>query len=164
MRRAACRGQRWDQPVQVLPLLPPEERARLAGWRQRLLRDPDDQLREREACGVLQPFMDPNLRSQPRAYHGFHAELGTRGLISFERTDDPFYAICCFFVIKQTGDLRLAFDTRLANTQFVAPPKRALPPAASFAAIEVDTADNTPQCFMGTADISNAFLQHAVAR
>lgn len=49
------------------------------------------------------------------------------------------------------------FDTRLSNTQFVTPPKTALPSAAAFAAIEVETSGNERHCFMGTADISNAF-------
>lgn len=65
-----------------------------------MLRDPEDQQREREACGLTQPLMDPILRSQPRAYHGFLVELMKRGLTSMERTDEHSYTVGCFFVIK----------------------------------------------------------------
>lgn len=144
-------------PVDVMPLLPPDEQARLAGWRHRLLRDPEDQQREREACSIAEPFMDSILRSQPRAYHGFLAELLSRGLISLERTDDAAYTVGCFFVIKKSGALRLVFGTRLANTQFITPPKTALPSAAAFAAVEVEAASGGGRCYMGSADMSNAF-------
>lgn len=151
----------WPQvgaaPIDVLPLLPDADRAQLADWRQRLLRDPDEQLRGRQACGVLRPYMDPILRTQPRVYHDFITELAARGHIVFERTDSTDFTVGCFCVLKKSGSLRLVFDTRLANTQFIDPPVTALPSAAAFAAVEAEAIDDNRHCYMATADISNAF-------
>lgn len=84
-------------------------------------------------------------------------ELMPRGLLSFERTDEVSYTVGCFFVIKKSGALRSVFDTRLANTQFVAPPKMALPSAAALVAVEVEASAGAGGCYIGSADISNAF-------
>lgn len=55
-------------------------------------------------------------------------------------------------------------STRLANTQFIPPPVTALPSAAAFAAMEVERTDGKRDCYMATADISNAFYTMKLPR
>lgn len=144
------------EPVDVLPLHPDGDRAR------RLLRDPEDQLREREASGVSRPYMSPILRSRPRMYYGFVAELHARGLIEFARCGDQSFTAECCCVVKKSGALRLV--SRLANMQYIAPPVTPLPSAAALAAVEAEHMDVERQCFMATADISNAFCNMQLPR
>ena len=58
-----------------------------------------------------------------------------------------------FFVVKSNGQLRLMFDTRLANITFIDPPHTQLPTAGSFSRIESEIPENYFAC----GDISCAF-------
>lgn len=97
-------------------------------------------------------------------YHSFVAELHARGLIMFERFDDPFFSVGHFCVLKKTGALRLVFDTRLANMQFINPPVTALPSAVASCVVKVESTDGQRQFFMATADISNAFYNMMLSK
>ena len=63
--------------------------------------------------------------------------------------------IGCFFVKKKNGKLRLIFDTRLANSEFISPAPVDLPTPSAFGNLEVGSAP----VFGATGDIDNAFYR-----
>ena len=73
------------QPIAVSDFARPEDRERLIGWRQHLLRSAGDAERARQESGVVRPYMDLVLRRSKRHYGEFVKELSRRGLVRFRR-------------------------------------------------------------------------------
>ena len=140
------------QPIVVSDFARPEDRERLIGWRQHLLRSAGDAAVARQESGVVRPYMDSVLRRSKRQYGEFVKELSRRGLVRFRRCTSTSFTVGVFFVVKKTGQLRIVFDTRLANCDFIPAASTRLPSAASFASLEGEGA-----LFGATADVANAF-------
>ena len=111
----------------------------LSGWRQRLLRCPDEASALKAASGVSRPYVDVVLRHNGVAYADFLWRLFDRGMIQFRVADsDAGPSLGFFFTRKSNGKLRLVFDTRMANYDFVAPASTRLPTPGAWGRLESD--------------------------
>ncbi|CAK0858696.1 unnamed protein product, partial [Prorocentrum cordatum] len=111
----------------------------LQGWRQTML-NPESVVAElRDELGIQRPYVDPELRYQPKSYAQFLKQLEAHDMISWRAaSDQSSHTIGLFFVEKSNHMLRLAFDTRLANCSFVTPPPTKLPTPSAWASVDCD--------------------------
>eukprot|EP00973_Karenia_brevis_P075510 10488454-Karenia_brevis.AAC.1 len=98
---------------------------------------------------LRQPYMDPVLARSKLKYCEFLWRLKNRGIINWTLAGERKASAGAFFVEKSDGSLRLIFDTRIANTRFIDPPKTSLPTTGAFSKIE--TSDS--KCFLASGDI-----------
>ena len=104
---------------------------------------------------MKRPYSDPTLMSSPAQYGGFLREASKRGIIRFRLRSGRCAVLGVFFVIKKDGrSLRIIFDTRFLNCEFIPPPSTSLATAAAFGRLETPVDVDT---VIGTADVSNAF-------
>ena len=83
-------------------------------------------------------------------------EMHQRGLVVFDADDGAPAALGIFFVRKKDGSLRIIFDTRLLNLQFVDPLSVQLPTAGALCNMEV--ADGQ-ELEVAACDVSTAFYR-----
>lgn len=141
-----------SEPIAVEDFAKPDDRERLLGWRRHLLRSPDEASQALLASGVRRPYMDPVPARSTRQYKYFIKELSRRGLVRFRAADNGYFFVGIFFVVKKSGQLRMVFDTRVANCDFVPAASTRLPSVASFAGVEA-----SGEVYGASADVSNAF-------
>ena len=119
-----------------------------------LLRPPCEAESLRNELQLQRPYSDPSLVNCPKKYSGFLWRLQQAGMIKFSvRFGSRNSTVGIFFVQKTNGDLRLIFDTRIANCTFHEPPSTRLPTSAALSGIESDSQEN----YVATGDIECAF-------
>ncbi|CAK0880338.1 unnamed protein product, partial [Prorocentrum cordatum] len=125
-------------PVPTADLVSDADRSTLSGWRQQMLRDPAETAALRMNSGIGSPYVDPRLRFRPREYADFLLRLDQAGVLEWEVAErQAAYSTGFFFVEKSNGvNLRLVFDTRVANMSFSAPPSTRLPTPSAWSALE----------------------------
>ena len=125
-------------PVALEDILPSADVDWLGRWRQKLLRPAvESQALRTEAC-PRGPYCDPSLTRSPRTYADFLWTLHNAGMLRWERSAAAGTAnVGVFFVLKSDGkSLRLIFDTRTANCDYIDPPSTRLPSAAAMSHLE----------------------------
>ena len=147
-----------NRPVPLGECLPDADREWLGAWRQHMLQ-PDDVCKSQRVDVV--PYIDPILKHNPQAYNDFLKELVSRNMIDFKIDDGSAASLGVFFVKKKSGQLRLIFDTRKLNQEFVPPPSTDLPSADAFTRTEF--VESSP-FYVGSGDLANAFYTLAVPR
>ena len=147
--------------MELASLLPPAEFSLLHDWKRHLFADAASCSSSlNESVGVpTVPHCDRELFRSPRSYGDFLTRLYDCNMIRFDLYEGEPHNMGIFFVKKKSGQLRIIFDTRRLNEQFVAPPKTALPTAASMSAIECDPDEDL---VIASGDISNAFYGMSV--
>ena len=73
-------------------------------------------------------------------------------MLEFINEDVTYLGV--FLVRKKSGQLRIIFDTRVANTFFKQPPHTSLPTAAAIAGVE---ARHGEELYFSAGDIESAF-------
>ena len=101
---------------------------------------------------LKQPYFDPLLKFNRRAYASFVRKLHDSGVIEFRRSVREQCGLFC--VWKKSGKQRLVVDARLTNLWFSDPEPVALATGTSFGNIEVD--GHGPIQLAGV-DIADAF-------
>ena len=147
-------------PVALDEILPAADVDWLGCWRQKLLRpSADAQALRTEAC-PRGPYCDPSLIRSPRTYADFLWTLHHAGMLRWERSAAVGAAnVGVFFALKSDGrSLRLIFDTRTANCDYVAPPSTRLPTAAAMGNLECPEGD----MYLCSGDIECAFYRMRV--
>ncbi|CAK0871171.1 unnamed protein product, partial [Prorocentrum cordatum] len=111
----------------------------LQGWRQIMLNPESVAAELRDALGIARPCVGPELRFQPKSCAQFLKQLEARDMIA-RRAASPqsSHSIGLFFGEKSIRMPRLAFDTRLANCSFAAPPATELPTPSARASVDCD--------------------------
>ncbi|CAK0817312.1 unnamed protein product, partial [Prorocentrum cordatum] len=104
--------------------------------------------------GIGSPYVDPRLRFRPREYADFLLRLDQAGMLEWEVAErQAAYSTGFFFVEKSNGvNLRLVFDTRVANMSFSAPPSTRLPTPSAWSALEASN-----DFYVAQGDIQCAF-------
>ncbi len=145
-----------SQPVGLLDCLPAADSEWLQAWQEHMLiQSPLDSPSDE----VVHPYIDPVLKHNRREYTGFLKELANRNMIKFKQVDSYGSQLGIFFVKKKSGQLRLIFDTRKLNQQFVQPPHTDLPTADAFSRITIPEGSTF---YVGSGDLANAFYTLAV--
>ena len=101
-----------DQAMVIEDHLAAAHRDQLVGPTSSLLRADDEIQSAFERSGVTSPYVDPAFNS-PRVYGVFLHDLSSRNLIRFVPEAPAYLGVFC--VAKKSGQLRLIFDTRVAN-------------------------------------------------
>ena len=151
------------KPIEVLSAVHAADQPGLAEWERHLLRDPCDAEEHRARLDAKKPYCDPALMKSQSSYGGFLQGLHKRGMLAFRRcTVGELGALGVFFVLKKDGmSLRIVFDTRFLNCDFIDAPSTSLPSGGSFARIETDMGEHL---YIASCDISNAFYGLRVPR
>ncbi|CAK0838172.1 unnamed protein product [Prorocentrum cordatum] len=111
----------------------------LQGWRQTTLNSESVAAGLRDALGIQRPYVDPELRYQPKSHAQFSKQLEAHDMISWRAaSSQSSHTIGLFFVEKSNHVLRLVFDTRLANCSFATPPATKLPTPSAWASVDCD--------------------------
>ena len=117
-----------------------------------MLRDPADAAALKQDSGLGSPYVDPRLRFRPREYADFLLRLDRAGMLEWEVAErQATFSTGFFFVEKSNGvNLRLVFDTRVANMSFTTPPSTRLPTPSAWSSLEAAsdfyTAQGDIQC------------------
>ena len=119
-------------------------------WSRHLLRDKAIQ-REH-----VQPYIDQALIRDKKQYATFIGDLMSSNLVRLAKPTKPTLGI--FFVAKGEH-IRMIFDTRRVNQEFVAPAYSQLPTTGAWEHLELDAGE--PLC-LAQLDVSNAFYQMRV--
>ena len=147
----------WPQvantPVPLEDCLSAADREWLGSWHKHML------VRDAVDSDDIKTYVDPVLKHDKKAYGKFLGELYRRNMVQFRPANGEEGVLGIFFVRKKSGQLRLIFDTRVMNRDFVVPPKTDLPSADAFTRIEVP---NDEQFYIGSGDLANAFYTLAV--
>ena len=145
-----------SEPVGLVDCIPDADSEWLQAWREHMLKHGpggDD------GSVDIQPYIDPILKHNKKEYAGFLKELQLRNMIKFKRVDGYGSQLGIFFVKKKSGQLRLIFDTRKLNQQFIEPPHTDLPSADAFSRVSLP---EDSQFYIGSGDLANAFYTLAV--
>ncbi|CAK0911449.1 unnamed protein product [Prorocentrum cordatum] len=85
----------------------------LQDWRQSMLNPESVAAELRDSLGVTSPYVDPELRFEPKSYAEFLKQLEAHGMISWRvSSEQASFSTGLFFAQKSNGKLRLVFDTR----------------------------------------------------
>ena len=140
-----------SQPVSAMGCLAKGDREWLGAWRTHMLRPSDDVVAEQEP---FTPYIDPVLKHNKMEYAGFLEELHQRNMIGFTNISEYGGMLGVFFVKKNSGQLRLIFDTRKLNQLFRDPPNTDLPSAEAFTLLETV---QDKSFYIAPGDLANAF-------
>ena len=148
-------------PIPLVEHLPPADRQLLSEWNRHLLRDEADAANQKRLCGLNLTHCDPELFKNTKVYSKFLLELHRRGVPRW-RVARPGERgrLGILFVWQNDGTLRIVFDTRMLNTDFVRAPSMRLPSGSSLAGTECE---RTADFFVGTGDTSCCYY-HGCAR
>ncbi len=105
--------------VPAIALTSDEVSKLLCDWESRMLRPVAEVQELRDAAGLHQCYTDSKPTRSSKTYMKFLRRLHAAGLVEFRVDLTP--TVGCFFVRKRDGSLRVIFDTRIANLDFVAP-------------------------------------------
>ena len=106
-------------PVPLRDQLPTEDRFLLDG-QAALLLSPAQVDENLIQSGLDAPYLDPRLKAPAKVCGGFVRQLAARRVVTYGR--ECRSRVGAFFVRKKGGDLRLIFDTRIANCHFPSRP------------------------------------------
>ena len=118
-------------PMNLIDGLDGADRARLNDRERHMLRDPNEADEVRQRAGLRRPHCDKELFKSPKVYGDFLNRLADAGMVRFERAERREGVLGVFFVHVQFGQLRIVFDARILNSQFLDPPRMQLPSAAA---------------------------------
>ena len=140
-----------SSPVPLESSLSPADKHWVHGWRSNMLRDPQSAASLRAEAGVT-PYYDPAFNNT-RVYSRFLQRLDQSGMLRWVMADGRKGSLGIFFVWKKGRKfMRLIFDTRVANTNFVDPPATQLPTASAFSRVEAPDG-----MYFAQGDPKNAF-------
>ncbi len=112
-------------------------------------------------------YMDPTLKSDPRAWASFVHQLYKANVIIF--ISDPRVQIGAFFVLTNNGKLRFIADARRANRLFRRPPKTILGSIESWSRLDLHSdldghELDDAELFVAQEDVKDFFFRLAIAR
>jgi len=85
-----------------------------------MLASPEVRATQLSDAALGKVFVDSTLVRNPRAYAQFLCNIHGSGMLRWS-VGDGSHSVGIFFVKKKSGKLRIIFDTRLANCDFVSP-------------------------------------------
>ncbi|CAK0875907.1 unnamed protein product [Prorocentrum cordatum] len=113
--------------------------AALQGWGQSMLNPESVAAELRESPGASRPYADPELRHRPKSCAQFLKQPEARDAMSRQAASPlASFTTSLFFVEKSNHMLRFAFDTRMANCSFAAPPAARHPTPGARASVDCD--------------------------
>ena len=138
-------------PVPLASPLSPADKQWVHGWRSNMLRDPKSAASLRAEAGVT-PYYDPAFKNT-RVYSRFLEKFDQAGMLRWSMADGRQGCLGVFCVWKKVRQsMRLIFDTRVANTNFVDHPATQLPTASTFGRMEAPEG-----LYFAQGDLNNAF-------
>lgn len=106
-----------------------------------MLRDEKANLAARPRLNIRRAYCGPFARP-PRRYSELLRRLYDSGMLRWRFAEDNEQGeLGIFCVPKESGQLRLIFDTRLVNTRFRGAPPKPLPSVSAFSALDVSEGD-----------------------
>ena len=118
---------------EVVQVLPQGKADVFRGFREQMLRSPEDFEEHQALVGEAGLYMDPVLAKNRRKYIQFVKQLRGKGIVCFSLHADEHCGI--FFVTKKSGALRFICDARRTNARFKPPPCVKLPTGEAFSRI-----------------------------
>jgi len=162
-----------SKAVSLADGLPEADRSLLADWKTHMLRSTLDNNtlmsdlklshnlhsntsahEDTSSKKVKKAYCDPALFRNTSVYADFLRRLDAGGMLHWVPAHSRRGVLGVFFVAKKDGSLRLIFDTRILNHDFIDPPHTALPSGAAFSSLEVERGSDF---YFGSFDIRNAF-------
>ena len=142
-----------SHPTPIESIMQPSDISSLGCGCEHILRSEASREALRQECNIRQPYSDPTLVGNPKEYSHFLWKMHSCGMIRWSLADGRVHTLGIFFVAKSNGMLRIIFDTRIANFDFVEPPCTALPTASALGKVESKSGKN----YMATGDLECAF-------
>ncbi|MCP2504969.1 MAG: hypothetical protein NLN65_06720, partial [Candidatus Poseidoniaceae archaeon] len=150
-----------SSPCDLVKGLPEADRTMLADWNTRMLNTHVESCSPNSTADNMpstqktkKAYCDPALFRSASVYADFLRRLDAAGMIHWTRAEGRKGVLGVFFVAKKNGSLRLIFDTRVLNQDFIEPAHTALPSGSAFSNIDMPEDKNF---VFGSFDIQNAF-------
>eukprot|EP00959_Pyramimonas_sp_CCMP1952_P005949 124635-Pyramimonas_sp.AAC.1 len=125
-----------SKPVFLTDLLGDVDTSWLRDWKGHMLRPPRAARSLRAEACPRGAYVDPLLKRNVREYATFLREAWRRGMLTWKHGCGGDLGL--FFVGRKDERLRIIFDTRVINCDFLPAPSTRLPTPSAFGSLEAD--------------------------
>ena len=152
------------EPADLAEMLPEREKRFLDGFEEHMLLSPEEIAGEQEKGFDKDMYMDPQIASNPKAYHAFIGDLVRCNLLYVTTT--PRSQVGIFMVSKKSGKQRLIIDARRTNRLFREPPTTVLGSVETWSRIEVarGSSSMSSELFVAQEDVKDFFYRLKITR